>query len=233
MAKRAVLKLSYFIATFPLLLFSKLAFIFNWWGFKNDAMKCSEVASKYASVRLPKELLSTLEIAEDHRHRLHFGIDQIALCRAILCTLKGSVQGASTIEQQFVRVVINEYQRTVRRKLFEQLLAVHISSLLKKERIATAYLCIAYYGKGKLGTLRLKDTTDIAFRKLNYSDAIAIIARLKYPEPSKKCNEWLSKFENRNKHLVVKINSANVLINNDKKKLTVFISNFSQQFFVS
>jgi membrane carboxypeptidase/penicillin-binding protein PbpC len=231
-AKRAVLRLSYFIATFPLLLFSKLAFIFNLWGFKNDAIKCLEVASKYDTVKLPKELLVTLEIAEDHRHHLHFGIDQIALCRAILCTLKGSVQGASTIEQQFVRVVINKYERTVRRKLFEQLLAVHVSSLLNKESIATAYLCIAYYGQSKLGTLRLKNTVDIAFNEFKYSDAISIVTRLKYPEPSIKNNWWLSKFESRNKHLAVKINTANKLINKDKKQFAVFVpQHFSKQFF--
>jgi membrane carboxypeptidase/penicillin-binding protein PbpC len=218
-AKRAVLKLGYFIATFPLLLFSKLAFMLNWWGFKSDVIKCLDVASKYNNVRLPKELLATLEIAEDHRHCLHFGIDQVALCRAILCTLKGSVQGASTIEQQFVRVVINKYQRTLRRKLFEQLLAVHVSSLLKKETISTAYLCIAYYGQSKLGTLRLKHTTDIAFNKLTYSDAIAIIARLKYPEPSLKNKQWLSKLENRNKHLTLRVNTANKSFKQDKKQL--------------
>jgi membrane carboxypeptidase/penicillin-binding protein len=231
-AKRTVLKLGYFIATFPLLSLSKLAFAFNWWGFKDDAIKCLEVASKHNGVSLPKELLLTLEIAEDHRNQFHFGIDQIALCRALFSTLKGSVQGASTIEQQFVRVVINKYERTLRRKLFEQLLAVHTSSLLTKENIATAYLCIAYYGQNELGTLRLKNTTDIAFNELKYFDAITIVSRLKYPEPSKKSNYWLTKFERRNKHLAVRVNTANKLINKDKKQLAVFVpQHFSQQFF--
>ena len=103
MAKNAILKLSYFIATFPVLLFSKLAFKFNWWGFKDHVIKCSEVTEKYDQIILPKELLITFEIAEDHRHNVHFGIDHIGLCRAILSTLKGSTQGASTIEQQFVQ----------------------------------------------------------------------------------------------------------------------------------
>jgi len=153
-AKKTILKLGYFISTFPLSLFSKLAFAFNWWGFKDDVKKCLAVSSKYDDVTLPKELLVTLKVAEDHRNQFHFGIDQIALCRALFSTLNGSVQGASTIEQQFVRVVINKYERTIRRKFFEQLLAVHISSILTKDSIATAYLCIAYYGEHELGTLR-------------------------------------------------------------------------------
>jgi penicillin-binding protein 1A len=232
LATKSVLKLSYFIATFPVLLFSKLAFKFNWWGFKNDVIKCSEVIAKYDKVILPKALLLTLEIAEDHRHNIHFGIDHIGLCRAILSTLKGSVQGASTIEQQFVRVVINRYQRTISRKLFEQLLAVHVSSFFKKDRIATAYLCIAYYGNSKVGALRLNNTIGLASNFLEYFDAISIVSRLKYPEPSVKTKEWLSKFESRNKHLVERVNTANKLINKDKKQLAVFVpQHFSQQFF--
>jgi len=231
-AKRTVLKLGYFIATFPLLLISKLVFVFNWWGFKDDSIKCLAVASKHNGISLPKELLVTLEVAEDHRNQFHFGIDQIALFRALFSTLKGSVQGASTIEQQFVRVVINKYERTLKRKIFEQLLAVYISSILTKENIATAYLCIAYYGQNEQGTLKLKNTTDIAFSKLKYLDAIAIISRLKYPEPSQKNYQWLTKFERRNKHLAVRVNTANKLINKDKKQLAVFVpQHFSQQFF--
>ncbi len=201
--------------------------MFNWWDFKNDVIKCLEVASKYNDVKLPKKLLLTLTLAEDHRHNLHFGIDQIALFRAILKTLNGSVQGASTIEQQFVRVVISKYQRTVKRKLFEQLLAVYVSSLLKKESIATAYLCIAYYGQDSQGVLRLKNTTDIVFNELKYPDAISIIARLKYPEPIIKNNQWLEKFDNRNKHLIQKVNKK-------KRQLTIFIpQHFSHQFFAN
>jgi penicillin-binding protein 1A len=218
-AKRTVLKLSYFVATFPFLLLSKFAYIFNLWGFKNDVIKCSEIASKYSNVKLPKELLFTLELAEDHRNKLHFGIDQIALGRAILSTLKGSVQGGSTIEQQFVRVVSNKYQRTAKRKLYEQLLAVHVSSLFNKENIAIAYLCIAYFGQSKNGTLRLKNSTDVPFRKLTYSEAIAIVARLKYPEPIIKSDKWLRNIEKRNNHLELKLNTANKSFKQDKKQL--------------
>jgi len=231
-AKRTVLKLGYFIATFPLLLLSKLVFAFNWWGFKDDAIKCLAVASKHDGVRLPKELLVTLELAEDHRNQFHLGIDQIALFRALFSTIKGSVQGASTIEQQFVRVVINKYERTLRRKIFEQLLAVYISSILTKDNIATAYLCIAYYGQNEQGTLRLKNTTDIAFSELKYLDAIAIISRLKYPEHSKKSNQWLTKFDRRNQHLVERLNTVNKLINKDIKPFVVFVPlHFSEQYF--
>lgn len=223
MAKRTFLKLCYFITTFPFLLLSKFAYIFNFGSFKNDVIKCSEIVSKYRNVKLPKELLFILELAEDHRNKLHFGIDQIALVRAIFSTLKGSVQGGSTIEQQFVRVVSNKYQRTAKRKLYEQLLAVHVSSLFNKEHIAIAYLYIAYFGQSKNGILRLKNSTDVAFYKLTYSEAIAIVARLKYPEPIIKSDKWLRKIEKRNKHLELKLNTADQSFK-QKKKQFIFAS---------
>lgn len=232
MAKRTVLKLGYFIATFPFLAISKLVFAFNWCGFKDDSIKCLAVASKHDGISLPKELLLTLEVAEDHRNQFHFGIDQIALFRAFFATLKGSIQGASTIEQQFVRVVTSKYERTLKRKVLEQLLAVYVSSELTKEKIATTYLCIAYYGQNERGTLKLKNTTDTAFSKFKYSDAIAIVSRLKYPEPSQQSSQWLAKFERRNKHLAVRINTAKRLNNKNNKQSAVFFSHHSsQQFF--
>jgi hypothetical protein len=73
---------------------------------------------------------------------------------------------------------------------------------------------------------------DIAFSKLKYVDAIAIISRLKYPEPIKKSNQWLTRFERRNKHLAARVNTASKLINRGKKQLAVFVpQHFSRQFF--
>lgn len=232
MAEKTILKLSYFMATYPLFLFSKVAFEFNWWGFKNCILKCSEVIFRFDNVEFPKELLATLEMAEDHRYHLHFGVDHIAICRAILSTLQGKIQGASTIEQQFVRVVVNKYQRTMRRKLFEQMLAVYISSIFQKKCISTAYLSIAYYGESSLGVLRLKNSKDIGFSDLNYPAAISIVSRLKYPEPRVKNSKWLNKFEGRNRHLTEKINSTKKLIDGNGRQRIIFIPNcFDQQFF--
>ena len=55
-------------------------------------------------------------------------------------------EGASTIEQQLVRVLTNDYERTLKRKLKEIYLASHLRKYADKETIAIAYLDIAYYG---------------------------------------------------------------------------------------
>lgn len=217
MAKRPILKLCYFIATLPYILLSKVAFKLNLWGFKKDVASCFEKLEKFEQVQLSNELLNTLVVAEDHRHRYHFGIDQIAFCRAIFCTLMGSIQGASTIEQQFVRVATNRYQRTIKRKLFEQMLAVFVSSSINKECIATAYLCIAYYGKNTPTALGIKNTD------VKYAEAIPIISRLKYPEPSMKSDKWLIKFKNRNNHISYLLSTANKSFKRTKNSWLLFV----------
>lgn len=208
MAKRKILRFIYFVITLPYLLFSKLAYQFNWWGFKLDAIQCFEMAKKFEYVQLPRSLLKTLQVAEDHRNNFHYGIDQIGFFRALYRTLRGNMQGASTIEQQFVRVVVNRYQRTISRKILEQLLAVYVASFLTKEHIATAYLCIAYYGDIKEDVLKLNVPINKNIASLKYYNSISIISRLKYPEPIIITNKWLTQLKNRNMHIAKQLNMA-------------------------
>src|SRR5262245_58755153 len=50
---------------------------------------------------------------EDHRHGRHPGFDCVAIGRAIWRRLtQGANEGASTIEQQIVRVTTNRYERS-------------------------------------------------------------------------------------------------------------------------
>jgi membrane carboxypeptidase/penicillin-binding protein len=179
-------------------------------------MKCSQLVEQFGNTPLSRELLKTLEIAEDHRNKFHYGIDQIGIFRATLRSLKGDIQGASTIEQQFVRVSINQYQRTVTRKLFEQLIAVYLVTNFEKKQIATAYLSIAYFGNSKQGILGLNDMTHLKLESLGYSDAIPIISCLKYPEPIIKTKKWLIKSKNRNTHIASQICMLNKQFRHNK-----------------
>ena len=63
----------------------------------------------------------------------------------------GTIQGASTIEQQFVRVMSGRYERSVARKLREQALAIAISRRREKKQVAAAYLSVAFYGSARRG----------------------------------------------------------------------------------
>lgn len=205
MAKRKVLlKTSYLIITLPYLFFAQLFYYFNFWNFRNDVKACSHIIESYSEVEISENLIQILVIAEDHRNSYHFGIDQFALLRAIISIIKGNIQGASTIEQQFVRVATNRYQRTIKRKFIEQLLAVYITNIYEKKVLAKTYLCIAYYGEDKLGFSWIK----ILFKpidNLSLLDSIQIISRLKYPEPKKQTNKWILRHHARNNYLLDKL----------------------------
>ena len=59
-------------------------------------------------------LTAALTFAEDRRFWLHRGIDCRALTRAVVVYLRRKpIQGASTITQQLVRVVINDYRMSM------------------------------------------------------------------------------------------------------------------------
>ena len=126
-------------------------------------------------------LVRALVVAEDHRNDLHFGVDPLAIIRALKVRLvEGKRQGASTVEQQFVRVVTERFEKTPRRKLREQILAVMISSAFSKGELARSYLKVAYYGASLVG---VRGVERLKFGSFPASDT-AIIAYLKYPKIS-------------------------------------------------
>jgi penicillin-binding protein 1A len=91
---------------------------------------------------------------EDKRFRGNSGIDIRGIARAFIQDVlhKGNVQGASTIEQQFIK---NALQAQAHRTLFEKLreagLAYQLAHKWSKEKILTAYLNTIYFGNGAYG----------------------------------------------------------------------------------
>ena len=132
-----------------------------------------------------EKLVDFLIQAEDHRYKYHCGFDIIAIVRALYKNLfKGTKEGASTIEQQLVRVLTADYAKTANRKIKEIVLATRLKAIANKHEIALVYLNIAYYGSDY-------QNLDSILRKYDLSkndyipDKICaeIVARLKYPEP--------------------------------------------------
>ena len=65
---------------------------------------------------------------------------------------KGAVQGASTIEQQFIKNALQaQSHRTIFEKLREAALAYQLAHKWSKEKIITAYLNTIYFGNGAYG----------------------------------------------------------------------------------
>lgn len=180
-----------------MLLLAKIFIAFNTFGFSEKLIKCLAVVDLKCD-EIPKHFVPYLIAAEDHRSHYHYGVDPIAILRAVFIILrKKPVQGASTIEQQFIRVVTGSYEISLRRKIMEQMLAIALTRHRSKAKTATAYLAIAYYGNNFEGT---KGLNKIICGKIQYATETEIcsaIARLKYPEPSVFSATWEKKHFDR------------------------------------
>ncbi|MDO9352833.1 MAG: transglycosylase domain-containing protein, partial [Solirubrobacteraceae bacterium] len=91
---------------------------------------------------------------EDKRFYQHKGVDLRGVGRALVrdVTAGGAVEGASTIEQQFIKVVSKaQDERTYSAKIREIALAYHLSHKWSKSKVITEYLNSIYYGNGAYG----------------------------------------------------------------------------------
>ncbi len=91
---------------------------------------------------------------EDKRFQNNSGVDIRGIARAFVQDVmhKGTVQGASTIEQQFIKNALQaQSHRTILEKLRESALAYQLSHKWSKEKIITAYLNTIYFGNGAYG----------------------------------------------------------------------------------
>jgi penicillin-binding protein 1A len=91
--------------------------------------------------------------AEDKNFYNHFGIDPIAVLRALITNIssKDIRQGASTITQQLARNLFLTPERTLTRKIKEALLAIKIEREFSKDKILELYLNYIYLGQGAYG----------------------------------------------------------------------------------
>ena len=94
---------------------------------------------------------------EDRRFYEHSGIDYRSIGRALVTDLFAghSVQGASTITQEFIKnAYLPPQQRTsdsMSRKLREAVLAYQLEQRWSKDKILTNYLNTIYYGESAYG----------------------------------------------------------------------------------
>ncbi len=168
-----------------------------------------KLASSYAEYRLrlgpriPAVLVTALIAAEDHRFQRHNGVDLIAITRAVWRYVsKGRREGGSTIEQQLVRTLTHQYDRQLKRKLIEILLAVRVQSIIPKEDIPSVYLSVAYYGWRMNSVPEACKRLGIELESITSEQAAGIVARLKYPEPKKATPLRLQQIALRSRHIV-------------------------------
>ncbi len=125
--------------------------------------------------------------AEDGRFFRHFGIDVLALMRAIFqdITRLDTVSGASTITAQLIRLAVSEREhrkRTLSTKLREFIMAVKIERTLSKHKILECYLNLAPFG----GNIRGVQAASLIYfgktaSQISPGEACLLIGMLKGP----------------------------------------------------
>jgi len=141
---------------------------------------------------------------EDHRFHYHIGFDFIAIIRAVRNRIfYRKIEGASTIEQQLVRVLTNNFERTFKRKIQEIVLSTTVSCIIPKSAIPKIYLNVAYFGAGMNGLNQTFSKLGIVDREsMPIEQAAEIVSRIKYPQPSNPTQNRLRQIEIRKQHLI-------------------------------
>lgn len=102
---------------------------------------------------LPQHLIDAFIAAEDRAFFSHCGISFKGIIRSLLINLYNgrTVQGASTITQQLVKLLYFTSSKTVWRKIKEQIVAVVVEQQYSKHQILQTYLNHVYFGCGIYG----------------------------------------------------------------------------------
>ncbi len=116
--------------------------------------------------KISKNMQNAQIAIEDARFYKHGGLDMRGFSRAMISNLQGgSVQGASTLTQQFVKITLQENalkkgdksaakaatSKTYSRKLQELKYALNVEENFTKDQILEGYLNLVYYGDQAYG----------------------------------------------------------------------------------
>jgi penicillin-binding protein 1A len=103
--------------------------------------------------QVPQVVVDAVVSTEDRHFFGEGGFDPIGIARAAGNDIAhpGSLQGGSTITQQYVKVAYLDSSRNVGRKFEELVLATRLSSQMSKRQILQNYLNVIYLGRGAYG----------------------------------------------------------------------------------
>ena len=152
--------------------------------------------------RVCPSLIRAVMAAEDRRFFQHLGFDVRAIIRAVTYLIaRRTVSGASTIDQQLVRVIRKRYEFTLRRKLGEIVLAVALNARYPKARIFEAYMDQAYFGWKGNGIGQICNRLELDPNALTDKEARKIAAMLKLPMPEQPSSSYVRRLERRVRYI--------------------------------
>jgi membrane peptidoglycan carboxypeptidase len=102
--------------------------------------------------QMPEHLQDAVVAAENRTFWTDRGIDPKGILRAAFSNAQGNAtQGASTITQQYVKILYLTTERSLTRKAKEAIVSLKIHNQMSKEEILQGYLNTIYFGRGAYG----------------------------------------------------------------------------------
>jgi len=122
--------------------------------------------------QMPDSIKNAVVAAENNTFWTDPGYSVPGMLRAAVNIARGrSLQGGSTITQQYIKVMYLTQEQTVSRKIKEVLLARKLTQQMSKQQILTDYLNTIYFGRGAYGIQAAshayfdKDAEDLTVRQ--------------------------------------------------------------------
>ena len=104
--------------------------------------------------KIPLNLRYAVLAAEDRGFYSNRAFSVTGIARAIFNNLKGgSLQGGSTITQQYAKTAFLTPSRTIQRKIKELVISIKLENQLSKDQIFESYLNTIYFGRGSYGVM--------------------------------------------------------------------------------
>ncbi|QIK67941.1 penicillin-binding protein [Nocardioides sp. HDW12B] len=132
---------------------------------------------------VPEVVQDAVIAAEDRTFETNRGIDPKGILRAAFNNASGGdTQGASTITQQYVKVLYLSQDRTWSRKAKEAILSLKIQREKSKDEILEGYLNTIYFGRGAYGIEAAAQAYfDISSSELDVRQAAVLAAIINSP----------------------------------------------------
>lgn len=104
--------------------------------------------------KIPLNVRHAVLAAEDRNFYSNRAFSITGIARAIINNLKGgSLQGGSTITQQYAKTAFLTPSRTIQRKIKELVISIKLENQLSKDQIFESYLNTIYFGRGSYGVM--------------------------------------------------------------------------------
>ncbi|CAB4839706.1 unannotated protein [freshwater metagenome] len=104
--------------------------------------------------KIPLNIRHAVLAAEDRGFYSNRAFSVTGIARAIFNNLKGgSLQGGSTITQQYAKTAFLTPSRTIQRKIKELVISIKLENQLSKDQIFENYLNTIYFGRGSYGVM--------------------------------------------------------------------------------